>query len=757
MAKKNRSSKAKRSLGSQPRGLPQRKKPRGGGGGASNADNSNVNPFENARASSAKSAKFLVHNRPTQGSSHNAGPSTAMARSQARRKHSLRAALENDRKAGSFVDRRIGEGPGMTEEQRMMARVVRERARRSKKVARFALGDNDDDGAGGGGAGGGLTHKGRAIDDSYTGRLDAADVILSDDDDDRGQLDRVDTEMHFGGGSFDQSKRGRAAANPYGPSGGDDGGEQHSMADVYRSRKEELDDMIRRKKEEKAARAKDREEQAETFETLDESFKELAGLLQFRDKDQEKKAKMEAKKAGTLSKMDQEMDAWDREMKTYLFERRVKATDRTKTPEEIAKMEAERLHELETRRMARMNGDFEDDDLSDISDEEGGRGRKGRQLRKEKAKKVARKKSKKNKSSSTAERNPDELDSDVEDDNDELEVRFTADGLVYVDKDGKVVRKVDEDEGSSDDESSDGDDDDDDDDDDNESGSDDDGSDEEEESKSESEESSDAGIGGSEDEASAGEESSEDSDDDDDEGDDGAILAVGTKVRGNYHADEQFDGRVNWFEGTVTNVTTDTKGSTRYDITYNDGDFEEGMKPENVRRLSKTKEEENNDKEKAETKKKISAKKLKAKKKARYVILVSFFLTPAFLDGLQGTPCMNNIVRALVARPFLAIGPASFYSSAIGIWRGRIAHASFSCIDASTDSKQIPHSTPGDAHSPLYCRAAFDPIPLCLLGHHIFCLIRFELVYFLAPPTHTQLLLASLFCSFSLTEFYIYI
>ena len=49
---------------------------------------------------------------------------------------------------------------------------------------------------------------------------------------------------------------------------------------------------------------------------------------------------------------------------------------------------------------------------------------------------------------------------------------------------------------------------------------------------------------------------------------------------------------------------------------------------------------------------------------------------------------MNNIVRALVARPFLAIGPASFYSSAIGIRRGRIVHASFSCIDASTDSNR---------------------------------------------------------------------
>ena len=611
MAKKNRSSKAKRSLGTLPKGLPQRKKPRGANNNF--APSADINPFENARASSAKGSKFHVHNRPTPGSNPHAGPSTSLARSMARRKQSLRTALANDKKAGNFIDRRIGEGPGMTEEQRMLARVVRERARRSKKAARFALDDDADGTAGSSGAGGLLTHKGRAIDESYTGRHDADDIILSDDDDDRygGQLDRVDTEMHFGGGAFDQSKRGRAAANPYGPSGGDEG--QHSMADVYRSRKEELDDMIRRRKEEKAEKAKNREEQMETFESLDESFKELAGLLQFRDKEKEKQAKLEAKRAGTLSQEDQEMDAWDKEMKTYLFERRVKATDRTKTPEEIAKEEAERLHELETRRLARMNGDFEDDDLSDISDDEGGRGRKGRKLQKEKAKKdkKAGSSKKKNKSSS-AEKNPDELDSDDEDDTDELEVRFTADGLVYVDKDGKVVRKVDEDEESDDDESGSDDDDDSEDE-------------EEEESESESEE-SDAGIGGSEDEASAGEESDESDEEDDDDGDDGAVFAVGTKVRGNYHADEQFDGKENWFEGTVTNVTTDSKGNTRYDITYNDGDFEEGMKPENVRRLRKTKEEKDEDREKAKTKKKLSAKKIKAKKKARYVFSIYLYV-----------------------------------------------------------------------------------------------------------------------------------
>jgi len=55
-----------------------------------------------------------------------------------------------------------------------------------------------------------------------------------------------------------------------------------------------------------------------------------------------------------------------RDFKTNEFDRKVDATDRTKTSEEIAKEESEHLHELETRRLARMNGDFDDEDLSDI-------------------------------------------------------------------------------------------------------------------------------------------------------------------------------------------------------------------------------------------------------------------------------------------------------------------------------------------------------------------------------------------------------
>ncbi len=57
----------------------------------------------------------------------------------------------------------------------------------------------------------------------------------------------------------------------------------------------------------------------ETFETMDESFAELAQLLQFRDKEQERKEKHQAKKEGNLSVEDKEMDAWDREMKVRVI------------------------------------------------------------------------------------------------------------------------------------------------------------------------------------------------------------------------------------------------------------------------------------------------------------------------------------------------------------------------------------------------------------------------------------------------------
>ncbi len=243
---------------SLPKGLPLPKSKR-----VRVNESANINPFESARASSAKAPKFQVHNRPVSGRTNPNNPlkgaGSALKRALDNRKNGLRAAIQKNKKAGSFIDRRIGESrkAEMTEEERMLARIVRERSRRSKKHDKYSLGDD----AGGGGDGSiSLTHRGRVIDDSYTGKTDAYDVILSDDDEERygGQLEKADTELHFGGGAFDREMVRQAANNPYGPSGG---AQRESLGDRYRTRKEELDDLIMRKKFEKAEKAKAKEEQ----------------------------------------------------------------------------------------------------------------------------------------------------------------------------------------------------------------------------------------------------------------------------------------------------------------------------------------------------------------------------------------------------------------------------------------------------------------------------------------------------------------
>lgn len=490
----------------------------------------------------------------------------------------------------------------------MLARIVRERSSRSKKLNKYSL-DDAGDGNGGPGSGAELTHKGRVIDDSYTGKIEASDVILSDDEDKYGgQLERADTELHFGGGAFERERSKQASGNQYGPSGGVKG---ESLGDRYRSRREELEDLIMRKKYEKAEKAKQKEEQTDTFESLDDNFKELAALLNFRDKEKDRREQFQAKRTGTLSQEDKEMDEWDKEMKAYLFDRKVKATDRTKTAEESAKDEAKRLHALETRRLARMSGDFDNDDFSDISDDEGDNKRK--------------KKGKKSKKDAKGARNPDELDSDDEDNEGELKAKFTADGLVYVDKMGNVVKKFGEDDDSD------------------KGSGDEDGNNDDDETPAESSEEVDSdAIGGSDDDASV--ESGDGLSEGEESDVEGTVLEVGANVKGQYYAAQQLDGKGKWYKGTVKKVSQDERGNTLYEVEYEDGDIETDVKPKNVRRQNKSSEEAETEEAKKAKLAKISMRRQKAKQKARYVmglrcgivdylfVLISFLQFSVFLS-----------------------------------------------------------------------------------------------------------------------------
>lgn len=123
--------------------------------------------------------------------------------------------------------------------------------------------------------------------------------------------------LHFGGGKFDKSNP--TTDGYYGASTSSTS--NRDMGDAYRSRKQELEERILQKKLAKAEKLKRKEDQVETFETMDESFAELAGLLQFRDKERERVEKSEKRKRGLLDVEEMEMDAWDKEMKVRLRER----------------------------------------------------------------------------------------------------------------------------------------------------------------------------------------------------------------------------------------------------------------------------------------------------------------------------------------------------------------------------------------------------------------------------------------------------
>ena len=284
----------------------------------------------------------------------------------------------------------------------------------------------------------------------------------------------------------------------------------------------------------------------------------------------------------------------------------MKATDRTKTPEEIAKTRADELHAMESKRLARMAGDFlSDDEFSDVSDDEGGGGGRGGKKRKRRVGDMGGGKKTKTKVGGRDHSNPEEMDDEDDDDEDggkeeKRSVRFTADGLMYVDEHDNVIGKVGEEKEEDDD--------------------DDDGEDSEDESDdgSSDEASGHRDLGDSDDEASAAASNSDEDDGDNESADDAMVeFKEGMAIQGNYHADEQYGKRVTWYNGTITSVRQDGEGKVVYDVTYEDGDFEEGMKAGNVRPRPLSKEEKAAEKEKVTEIEIAKKKRLKAKLRAK--------------------------------------------------------------------------------------------------------------------------------------------
>ncbi|WOK99686.1 nucleolar protein 14 [Canna indica] len=309
-----------------------------------------MNPFETIWSR----RKFDVLGKKGKGEERRIGLSRSLAVE--KRKKTLLKEYEESAKSSTFLDKRIGEKDDTLQEfDKAVLRLQRERQIKLKRSSKYNLSDDEEDGF--------------TVDPD---KDDFKDEVPFDDNED------VD---------FDNE-------NSSAPS---DHLSLHSLPTLvsrsldeedqtHKSKKQVMSEIILKSKFYKAQKAKEKEEDESLMAKLDEAFSSLAQTEALRSLSHPNKmnalkalvnkdVKMESKE-GPSSLPEKQLiekgqpDAYDKLVKELGSDRRARASDRTKTPEEIAQEEKERLEELEKQRQKRMHGidDSSDEDSDDEED-----------------------------------------------------------------------------------------------------------------------------------------------------------------------------------------------------------------------------------------------------------------------------------------------------------------------------------------------------------------------------------------------------
>ncbi|KJE95874.1 hypothetical protein CAOG_06277 [Capsaspora owczarzaki ATCC 30864] len=255
-----------------------------------------------------------------------------------------------------------------------------------------------------------LTHHGRSLEeiddfDEYSMRLDDHDDYYNDPN-------APTYNVNFGGmtrarnpvnvDDLDESPfagKGRKRKHDSDGEGDDDGDDEDEDEDDdqadkrdTRSHREIMEEVVAQAKMHKYERQKERTNAEEMLDQLDDDFQSIQGLLGVNRRSQPVGRKSKDEEAldiltGALERARsgeapppstmhpsrrlprEQPDDYDLAVRSLGFEMRAHATDRLKTPQEIAKAEKERLEKLERDRIRRMNGLPSDDE----SDEQGGK------------------------------------------------------------------------------------------------------------------------------------------------------------------------------------------------------------------------------------------------------------------------------------------------------------------------------------------------------------------------------------------------
>lgn len=282
---------------------------------------------------------------------------TSRSRSEAihKRENTLLKEFEQSAKSSVFHDRRIGErDETLPEFDKAILRQQREHMAKLKRVSKYNLSDGEED-----------------EDDMHHSRMVSGnddfdeEVPLGDDSDEEGKSTLSKKRLSLHNGDL--------------PSEIDRPEETHG----HKSKKEVMSEIILKSKFYKAQKAKEKEEDEHLVDKLDSDFALLAqtpallSLTESTRANAHKDSSSTTIHQGSSGLTGKEIfnkekpDAYDKLVKEMVMDQRARPSDRTKTPEELAQEEKERLEKLEKERHKRMTGTGESSDEDDDDHDEG--------------------------------------------------------------------------------------------------------------------------------------------------------------------------------------------------------------------------------------------------------------------------------------------------------------------------------------------------------------------------------------------------
>ncbi|KXX75908.1 putative nucleolar complex protein 14 [Madurella mycetomatis] len=274
-------------------------------------------------------------------------PGLAKAVGEERRRQTLLVEMQRRNKVGGLIDRRFGEDdPNMSLEEKMIERYTREQQRSHKKSSMFDLEEDDE-------PTGGLTHMGKPLfddDDEEAVRDDFADEDLPSGDESDGS----------------RAERRRLKRQRLAEAAEEAEAEDEEQPERKKTKKEVYEEVIAKSKLYKYERQAAKEEDNELRAELDQAMPELQALL---FQTQKPPLKDEKDDRGPIVITGKDKTALDKDydirVKQLAADKRSQPAERTKTDEEKAEEESNRLKELEEKRLRRMRGEADEEDEED--------------------------------------------------------------------------------------------------------------------------------------------------------------------------------------------------------------------------------------------------------------------------------------------------------------------------------------------------------------------------------------------------------